>query len=213
MTKRASDISLAFVLLLAALPVLAVGALLVTFAFRAQPFFTQERVGLRGERFRIIKLRTLPPNTPIDLDKYAVAKLPLPRIAAFLRRTHLDELPQLLVVLTGQMALVGPRPELPRLHDQLPRDFAAIRTTVRPGCTGLWQIGEDCVRMIGEAREYDLAYLRHQSWKLDLWVLVQTARQMLLGWRPLSLQHVPAWALPRESDGSRTRVPVRSAAA
>ena len=213
MTKRASDISLALLLALVALPVVVVLALLLAIAYRAQPFFIQERVGFRGERFRMLKLRTLPADTPGDLDKYAVAQIELPRVAAFTRRAHLDELPQLLLVLTGKMTLVGPRPELPHLHDALPADFARLRTTVRPGCTGLWQVGRDCVRMIGEACEYDLMYLQHRSWKLDLWVLVQTARQMLLGWRSLSLEDIPAWARRPEIAGVSSRSTVRSAAA
>ena len=213
MTKRASDISLALFLLIPALPMMVVFAALVALAFRAQPLFRQERIGFRGERFRMIKLRTLPPGTPIDLDKYAVAEMQLPRVAAFLRRSHLDELPQLFLVLTGKMTLVGPRPELPRLHAALPQDFARLRTSVRPGCTGLWQIGRDCVRMIGEACEYDLAYLRHRSWRLDLWVLAQTAHQMLLGWRSLGLNDVPRWAMPAETAGKPVSAPVPSAAA
>lgn len=208
MTKRVADISLALLLLLFSLPVMVVFAALLAALYRAQPLFIQERVGFRGEGFRMLKLRTLPPDTPIDLDKYAVARMELPWIAAFLRRTHLDELPQLLLVLSGKMTLVGPRPELPRLHAALPEDFAALRTSVRPGCTGLWQIGRDCVRMIGEACEYDVAYLRHRSWRLDLWVLAQTARQMLFGWRSLSLADVPAWALDCDHDGAAAARPV-----
>ena len=213
MTKRLADISLALLLGAAALPVVAGLAVLLAMAYRAQPFFVQERVGFRGERFRMLKLRTLPVGTPTDLDKYAVAQMQLPRVAAFVRRTHFDELPQLLLVLTGKMTLVGPRPELPRLHAALPPDFARLRTTVRPGCTGLWQVGRDCVRMIGEACEYDLAYLAHRSWRLDLWVLAQTARQMLVGWRSLSLDDVPAWARRGEIAGEVASSPVRSEAA
>lgn len=213
MTKRLADISLALLLGATALPVVAALAILLALAYRSQPFFVQERIGFRGERFRILKLRTLPVGTPTDLDKYAVARMKLPRVAAFARRTHLDELPQLLLVFTGKMTLVGPRPELPRLHAALPPDFARLRTTVRPGCTGLWQVGRDCVRMIGEACEYDLAYLAHRSWRLDLWVLAQTARQMLVGWRSLSLDDVPAWALRREIAGVAPSSTVRSAAA
>ena len=213
MTKRAVDVVLALMLAVAALPVVALAAVVLALTFRAQPFFVQSRVGFGGERFRLVKLRTLPPSTPIDCDKYAIAQMDLPRVARFLRRTHLDELPQLLLVVTGKMALVGPRPELPRLHAELPPDFASLRTTVRPGCTGLWQIGRDCVRLIGEACEYDIAYLRHRSWRLDLWVLAQTARQMLLGWRSLSLDDVPAWAQRAEIAGEVSDVSVRSLAA
>ena len=213
MTKRVADILLALLLAVAALPIVVVLAVALAIAYRSQPFFVQERVGFRGQRFRMVKLRTLPPGTPIDLDKYAVREMDLPWIATFTRRTHFDELPQLASVLTGKMTLVGPRPELPRLHAALPADFARMRTAVRPGCTGLWQVGEGCVRMIGEACEYDLAYLAHRSWRLDAWVLVQTARQMLLGWRPLSLEDVPAWARRAEIAGVRSRTTVRSAAA
>lgn len=207
MTKRALDISIALLLIPLAAPVVLASALLLAAAYRRNPFFLQPRVGVGGRAFVMVKLRTLPPTTPTDLDKYQVAAMDLPRIAALLRRTHLDELPQLLQVLTGRMSLVGPRPEIPRLHALLPEEFADARTSVRPGCTGLWQIGRDCVRLIGEASEYDLAYLRHQSWRLDVWVLFRTARQMLFGWRSLSLVDVPAWALQDESPAARAPAP------
>lgn len=195
MGKRVFDVIVASLLALAVLPLVLVLAIAVVLTLRTQPFFVQERVGRDGHRFRLVKLRTLPPATPTDADKYAIAQLRLPRFTAFLRRAHLDELPQLLLVVTGRMSLVGPRPELPSLHTRLDPAFAAARTAARPGCTGLWQLGPDCVRMIGESTGYDLHYLAHQSVRLDAWVLAQTLRNMVAGWRSVELGDIPGWAL------------------
>jgi hypothetical protein len=79
-------------------------------------------------------------------------------------------------------------------HDRLDPDFARARTSVRPGCTGLWQIGLGCVGLIGDAPEYDRFYLRHRDLLLDLWVLTRTALLMLGVGGLVSLQDVPDWA-------------------
>ncbi|MBW3614211.1 MAG: sugar transferase, partial [Actinobacteria bacterium] len=92
-----------------------------------------------------------------------------------------DELPQLLLVPIGRMSLVGPRPEMPFLHDAMPAPFARLRTEVRPGCAGLWQIGHQCSGLIVEAPEYDLYYVDNWSPVMDLVILWRTARAVVLG--------------------------------
>ena len=116
------------------------------------------------------------------------------RFGQFLRKFHLDELPQLWLVVWGTMSLVGPRPEMPSLAATFDPDFVAERMTVKPGCTGLWQISTASAGLIGEAPEYDLLYIRSESIRLDLWVLARTASEML-GRAPLtSIDDVPVWA-------------------
>ena len=111
--KRIVDIVVATVLLVVALPIIGVSALLTMAVLRTSPFFTQTRIGRNGEPFKLLKVRTLPRSTPRYANKYEVARMRIPAFSRMLRRLHLDELPQLLLVLTGKMSLVGPRPEMP----------------------------------------------------------------------------------------------------
>jgi lipopolysaccharide/colanic/teichoic acid biosynthesis glycosyltransferase len=100
------------------------------------------------------------------------------RVGRFLRRTSLDELPQLLNVVTGDMSLVGPRPILPWEAELLPPEFAA-RFAVQPGITGLWQVAGRNQLTMHEAVELDVAYVRRHSMWLDLWILVLTIPAVL----------------------------------
>jgi lipopolysaccharide/colanic/teichoic acid biosynthesis glycosyltransferase len=193
--KRAVDLVVGTVLLLGALPLILVLALGSAISLRAWPFFVQERIGRDGRPFRFLKIRTLPPATCAYADKYALAEVRIPAFTRALRALHLDELPQLLLVVLGQMSLVGPRPEMPGLDAQLPRSLARARSLVRPGCTGLWQVGVDCDRLIGESPEYDLFYVEHRNVRLDLWILGQTVRKVVGGGQGVvRLDEVPAWA-------------------
>lgn len=177
--KRAVDLVVATLLLVIALPVIAVSALVTMAVLRTSPFFTQTRIGRNGQPFKLLKVRTLPKSTPRYANKYEVAQLRIPAFSRMLRRLHLDELPQLLLVLTGKMSLVGPRPEMPNLYRSFDADFAARRVRVRPGCTGLWQISEHCDRMIFEHPEYDGYYLAHRTLGLDLRVMARSVRLLL----------------------------------
>ena len=179
MSKRATDLLLASLLVVVTLPILLGAAVISAVSLRAWPFFVQQRVGLDGKPFRFLKVRTLPTSTPKYMLKDTLSLDDVPRACRALRRLHLDELPQLLLVLTGKMSLVGPRPEMPEFHAKLDPGYAMARTSMRPGCTGLWQIGAACEGLIGEAPEYDLYYLDHHELALDIWVLIRTARMML----------------------------------
>ncbi|MEJ7764159.1 MAG: sugar transferase [Acidimicrobiales bacterium] len=190
--KRLIDIVVGTVLAVASLPVVLLLAAVAAVNLRAWPFFVQTRIGAGGVPFRLVKLRTLPVSTHHYADKRAIESIPLSWISRNMRRTHLDELPQLWLVPTGRMSLVGPRPEMRFLHDRMPASFARRRTEVRPGCTGLWQIGHDCGGLIAEAPRYDLYYVEHRSLLLDLWILWRTVG-MVVHRRTVSLSDVPAW--------------------
>jgi lipopolysaccharide/colanic/teichoic acid biosynthesis glycosyltransferase len=196
MTKRALDLVLASILLLVTLPIMIVAAVGSALVLRTSPFFVQRRTGLDGRSFRFLKIRTLPKSTPAYLLKDELCTDQIPTFCRGLRRMHFDELPQLLLVLVGKMSLVGPRPEMVEFHDRLDPEFAAARTSVLPGCTGLWQIGAGCTGLIGDSPEYDRFYLRHQGIRLDLWILGQTTRMMLGNGRLVHLDDVPEWAAP-----------------
>src|SRR3546814_7490702 len=131
---------------------------------------------------------------PGYVDKHQLEVDRIPTCCRFLRRLHLDELPQLLLVLRGRMSLVGPRPEMAYLHDRMAPQFSSLRTSVRPGCTGLWQVSEACTDPISAAPEYDQAYLDGRSLRLDVWISAQTTRRMIGRGRANTLDTLPAWA-------------------
>ena len=188
--RRAAETVAAGTALLLSLPIIAACAALSALTYRASPFFVHERVGLGGRRFQLYKIRTLPPTTDRYADKYSLGESRIPKRMQWMRRLHLDELPQLAHVVMGQMSLVGPRPEMPVLHDSLPPQFAQLRTSVRPGLTCLWQISPHNQGLIGERSEYDRLYVDYCNPKLDLWILAQTARKMVTG-RTIHLHQVP----------------------
>ncbi len=193
--ERALDITVSLVLLLVTLPVLVIATVGSALSLRAFPFFVQQRIGKDGQPFSFLKVRTLPVETPSYIDKHRLDLDLIPPFCRLLRRLHLDELPQLLLVLRGHMSLVGPRPEMASLHDDLPEDFAALRTSVRPGCTGLWQISDGCTDLISSSPEYDCYYLQQRSLRFDLWVLVRTALKMAGVAKTVTLQDIPRWVL------------------
>jgi lipopolysaccharide/colanic/teichoic acid biosynthesis glycosyltransferase len=134
--RRAVDVSVSAVLLLVVLPVILLTAIASAIVLRAWPFFAQERIGRDGTTFRFIKVRTLPPDMPAYTDKHQLDVQRIPALCRLLRRLHLDELPQLFLVLRGHMSLIGPRPEMAYLHEQFPPAFAALRTSIRPAAPG-----------------------------------------------------------------------------
>jgi len=197
--KRFVDVVVGTLLAVAAIPIIAASATAAAVSLRtARPFFVQLRVGRDGDLFRFVKVRTLPLSVATTADKYAIADVKLPWVCRFLRSSHLDELPQLFLVIRGHMSLVGPRPEMPHLLASFDERFVSARSLVRPGCTGLWQISEAAGGLIGEAPEYDLHYLEHGGLKLDLWILARTVRAFLPGASGVSLTSMPHAA---RSDG------------
>jgi lipopolysaccharide/colanic/teichoic acid biosynthesis glycosyltransferase len=178
--KRAFDVIVGTVLALLALPLILVLCLLSMMTFRAQPIFVQRRVGRDGKTFRFPKVRSLPKHAPRAADKRQLASVETPAFGRFLRSTHLDELPQLFLVPIGRMSLVGPRPEMPELLDRYPDDVVALRESVRPGCTGLWQVSDQADGQIYEALRHDEYYIHHVSLGLDARILGSTLRMFLL---------------------------------
>lgn len=191
---RVVDFAIGVPLCIVAIPVVFVLAVILAVIHRGNPFFVHERIGWRGRRLMIPKLRTLPPSHDPYADKTAVAIVPCSRLAAFLRSTHLDELPQLFLVPVGRMSLVGPRPrmvaEAAVCSDE---EYGELRTSVLPGCTGLWQISEARGR-VSDHPEYDRLYLERRTVRLDVWIMWRTAVQFL-GARPIGLDEVPGWSM------------------
>lgn len=202
--KRPLETVLAFVLSLVTLPAVAVVALGSLLRYRARPFFVQQRVGLHGRPFGVIKIRSLPRTAPPYADRDELEEEHIDRWGAFIRTTHLDELPQLWQVVTGTMGLVGPRPMIESIVDRMHPEHELARHTMRPGVTGLWQVSEYGSRLVLEASEYDEYYVTTANLRLDLWILWVTLKQTF-GAKPVRAERFPAWiALP---DDVRRRRP------
>ena len=194
--KRLFDIALGTALAILVLPLVVILAVGVAISLRAWPYFTQTRIGRDGKPFTFIKLRTLPVHAPKYADKYEIAAFHRKGLAGFLRKSHLDELPQLFLVPLGRLSLVGPRPEMPHLHENL-GSFGVARTAVRPGCVGLWQVSTGTQRLIGESPEYDLFYLQRWSVRFDVWILFRYLTLLAGLQSQVALEDVPSWATGR----------------
>jgi lipopolysaccharide/colanic/teichoic acid biosynthesis glycosyltransferase len=192
--QRVLERVLAGALALLTLPLLAVVLATSALTYRAWPIFSHQRLGRHNRPFSFPKVRTLPPDTDRYADKYSIDAEALPWPMAIVRRTHLDELPQLWLVAIGRMALVGPRPEMATLADRLPPALVAERATVRPGITGLWQVSPYCTGLICERPEIDILYVRHRNPRLDAWILARTVPKVLFG-STTPLHEIPAWSV------------------
>ncbi len=183
--KRLFDIVASLLLLVMTLPVIALFAVLVKLDSRGPAFFRQTRVGLYGQNFDVIKLRSMRTDAEVDGAKWAQKDDPrVTRIGRFIRKVRIDELPQTWTVLKGEMSFVGPRPERPEfvsdLEDKL--RYYAERHMVKPGITGWAQINYPYGASIEDARnklEYDLYYAKNYTPFLDLLILLQTIRVVL----------------------------------
>ena len=186
--KRAADVAGSALALILALPVMAVIALVVRLTSPGPVLYRQRRVGQHGRVFTLRKFRSMRQDAEAatgavwagaDDDRVTL-------VGRFLRKTHVDELPQLWNILAGDMSLVGPRPERPEFVKDLTRSirFYGLRHMVRPGLTGWAQVcqtyaasSDDSMRKL----QYDLFYIKHMSMVLDLYVLLRTVKHVLQG--------------------------------
>lgn len=186
--KRALDALGAGLLLILLAPILLFIAAVIRIGTRGPAFYTQERVGRYGVPFTVYKFRTM-------VDDRRTTELPfvgsdrrerhksevdprVTRVGALLRRTSMDEWPQLLNILRGEMSFIGPRPELPRIVARY-QPWQHQRHLVRPGMSGWWQIHGRSDRPMHENSELDLFYIEHLSFRLDLHIFVRTFKAVL----------------------------------
>jgi sugar transferase (PEP-CTERM system associated) len=186
LSKRVFDILASVVLLALTWPVIVVTAILIKFESRGPVLYKQERVGLSGKTFQVLKLRSM--RSDAERDGVAVWATSndsrTTRIGKFIRKTRIDELPQLFNVLRGEMSFVGPRPERPVFVSKLAEDLAFydVRHTVKPGITGWAQVRFSYASTLDEAKKklhYDLYYVKNHSLFLDVVILFQTVRVIL----------------------------------
>lgn len=190
--KRIFDLTAGVALSIVTAPIILLLAVGSAVSFRAWPLFVQDRIGRGGCLFKFVKVRSLPTSTPPGADKYAIAHSTNTRWGRIIRGTHLDELPQCWLVVTGRMSLVGPRPEMPELAATFDAAFVTERLTVRPGVTGPWQVSTASKGLIGEAPEFDRLYLTHAGPRFDAWIIFRTIGTFV-GLRPLPLERFPKW--------------------
>ena len=180
--KRALDLLIGGIGTLLAAPLVALAALLIRLESPGHPIYKQRRVGKDGAPFEIYKLRTMVSGAEFTGAGLAVQEGDdrITRMGAFLRRTSLDELPNLWNVVRGEMSVVGPRPTVQVQVDQY-SDRQRGRLKVKPGLTGWAQVNGRAALPWSERIELDLWYVEHQSLKLDLQILARTWRLVLRG--------------------------------
>ncbi len=184
--KRIIDISFALVGLAVFALILPVLAVVMYLDSPGPIFFRQVRTGRGGRPYRVVKLRSMIPDAEARTGAVFAGKHDdrITRVGRFLRRSRLDEVPQLWNVLRGDMSLIGPRPERPEFIDQLTADipFYRARLAVKPGITGWAQVRHDYAETLEGhliKLQYDLYYIRHQSLMLDLQIVLRTAWKMI----------------------------------
>lgn len=187
--KRLFDILAAAALIALLSPLIALVAILIRLESEGPVLFSQKRWGLNGRMFRCFKLRSMYTQAeaePRDAARDGVLRKMagdprVTRVGRFIRKTSIDELPQLWNVLVGDMSLVGPRPLVPHMLEPYP-DVRSLRCRVRPGITGLWQVNDRANNThVFAMLPYDAEYVRSVNLWLDARILVQTVRVVIRG--------------------------------
>jgi len=179
--KRIFDLVCATILLVLALPVMLVTAILIVLESSGPVLYRQERVGLLGTTFNVVKFRSMRTDAEKDgKPRWATSNdSRVTRVGRVIRKLRIDELPQLFSVLVGTMSLVGPRPERPYFVEQLTKElpYYAVRHSVKPGVTGWAQVRYQYGASMQDAAEklqYDLYYVKNHTLFLDMIVLFET---------------------------------------
>jgi lipopolysaccharide/colanic/teichoic acid biosynthesis glycosyltransferase len=204
-TRRALDIAVAVAGLLLSLPLILLISVILL-ATDGSVFFRQTRIGKDGRPFTIVKFRTMSAVSNPYARKPTGDALEITPVGRYLRKTGLDELPQLWNVLTGSMSLVGPRPEMPFIVDEYD-SIQQLRLQTRPGVTGFWQISTVRMEPIHHHIEYDLFYLANRRLFFDLWIVLWTPLVLLAG-RSITLDERMAarWERPRRRPAAARQV-------
>ncbi|WHY64624.1 sugar transferase [Neobacillus sp. SuZ13] len=182
--KRAYDIFLATVGLIIALPIVLLFSILIVLETPGSPFYVQERMGKNGKRFMMMKLRSMRMDAEKEGAKWAEVNDPrVTKVGAFIRKTRIDELPQLVSVLKGDMSIIGPRPERPFFTAKFNKEIKGFenRLIVKPGLTGLAQVSGGYDMSPREKLQYDLAYIQNLTFSLEVKIIVKTIKVIFTG--------------------------------
>ncbi len=188
LVKRAFDIVFASLLIIVTAPLMLLTGILILLESGGPVLYQQERVGLNGRLFSVVKFRSMRTDAEKDgTPRWAAAQDDrVTRVGRIIRKLRIDELPQLITVLVGDMSLVGPRPERPFFVDKLTQEipYYAVRLSVKPGLTGWAQVRYHYGATMEDSAEklqYDLYYVKNHTWFLDLVVLFETVGVVLTG--------------------------------
>ena len=188
LVKRLFDIVFATVLIIVSAPVMLLTGILILLESGGPILYLQERVGRNGRLFSVVKFRSMRTDAEKDgMPRWAAAQDDrVTRVGRVIRKLRIDELPQLITVLNGDMSLVGPRPERPYFVDKLTQEipYYAVRLSVKPGLTGWAQVRYHYGATMEDSAEklqYDLYYVKNHTWFLDLVVLFETVGVVLTG--------------------------------
>ncbi|CAH1585008.1 sugar transferase [Vibrio owensii] len=185
--KRAIDLLFVFMLAWVAIPVGLITALLIKLESPGPVFFKQRRTGQYNEEFDVIKFRSMRNDAEKDGAKWATKNdARVTRVGKFIRKTRIDELPQLINVWRNEMSMVGPRPErevfISELEKEIP--YYRFRHAVKPGVTGLAQVKYPYGASVEDAvwkHKFDIYYIKHQNWKMEVKILLLTVKTVLFG--------------------------------
>jgi lipopolysaccharide/colanic/teichoic acid biosynthesis glycosyltransferase len=179
--KRGCDVAGSFSLLIVLSPLFLLIALAIKLDSPGPVFFRHFRVGKAGKRFLLWKFRSMRVGVPqYAISPQHAADIRLTRVGRLIRRLSIDELPQLINVLMGQMSIVGPRPEMPFIVDKF-HTVDSERIAVRPGITGLWQISPARAFPIHENLQYDLYYIHNRNLVFDCAIILRTIAAVIHG--------------------------------
>ncbi|HDR4905610.1 TPA: exopolysaccharide biosynthesis polyprenyl glycosylphosphotransferase [Bacillus cereus] len=183
-SKYILDVIFALLGLIILTPVILIFSLLIILESPGSPFYLQERLGLHGKRFNVIKLRSMRNDAEKNGAKWAEKNDPrITKIGLFIRKTRIDELPQLFNILKGEMSLVGPRPERPIFTEKFELEIPGFKTRleVKPGLTGWAQVNGGYEITPKEKLKLDIYYINHASIILDFKIIIKTVRVVITG--------------------------------
>jgi lipopolysaccharide/colanic/teichoic acid biosynthesis glycosyltransferase len=179
--KRSCDVIGSLFLLIMLFPLFILVAVLIKFDSSGPVFFRHNRVGKDGKHFVLWKFRSMRTDVPkYEVSPRSVTDVRLTRIGRLIRRLSIDEMPQLINVVKGEMSLVGPRPEMPFIVARF-HPAECVRLAVTPGITGLWQISPARAFPIHENLQYDLHYIHNQNFFLDCAIILRTIAAVIHG--------------------------------
>ena len=182
--KRGIDFFISIVLLIPALLLCSISALFIILETKGNPLYVQERVGLSGKRFKIYKLRSMYSDAEKDGYQWAMKNdVRITKVGHFLRKTRIDELPQLINIIKGDMAIIGPRPERPEFIEEFLKDIPDFndRIVIKPGITGWAQVNGGYELTPKEKLEYDKYYIEHECSCLDILIILKTIQVVFTG--------------------------------
>lgn len=182
--KRLTDFFFSIVLLVPAIPICLISALFIILETNGNPLYIQERVGLNGDKFKIYKLRSMYSDAEKDGHKWAEKEdSRITKVGSIIRKTRIDELPQLINIIKGEMAIIGPRPERPEFIEEFLKEIPDFndRLAVKPGITGWAQVNGGYELSPKEKLKYDQYYIEHENFKLDILILFKTIKVVFTG--------------------------------